>query len=59
MASQQWQKAVFVDGEYHPPAAGGTGQSALGGRSGGDATIEESTDRRWLTVNTSPAHYPY
>jgi benzaldehyde dehydrogenase (NAD) len=38
---------------------GGIGQSGLGGRSGGDANIEEFTERRWLTVNTEPAHYPY
>jgi benzaldehyde dehydrogenase (NAD) len=38
---------------------GGTGQSGLGGRSGGDANIEEFTQRRWLTVNPGPAHYPY
>jgi len=38
---------------------GGTGQSGLGGRSGGDANIEEFTERRWLTVNSAPAHYPY
>jgi benzaldehyde dehydrogenase (NAD) len=38
---------------------GGLGQSGLGGRSGGDANIEEFTERRWLTVNTEPAHYPY
>jgi benzaldehyde dehydrogenase (NAD) len=38
---------------------GGVGQSGLGGRSGGDANIEEFTERRWLTVNTEPAHYPY
>ena len=38
---------------------GGIGQSGLGGRSGGDANIEESTERRWLTVNSAPAHYPY
>jgi hypothetical protein len=24
-----------------------------------DANIEEFTERRWLTVNTVPAHYPY
>jgi acyl-CoA reductase-like NAD-dependent aldehyde dehydrogenase len=47
VASQQWQKA------------GGIGQSGLGGRSGGDANIEESTERRWLTVNSAPAPYPY
>jgi benzaldehyde dehydrogenase (NAD) len=38
---------------------GGTGQSGLGGRSGGDANIEEFTERRWLTVNSEPVHYPY
>jgi len=38
---------------------GGIGQSGLGGRSGGDANIDEFTERRWLTVNTAPAHYPY
>jgi benzaldehyde dehydrogenase (NAD) len=38
---------------------GGIGQSGLGGRSGGDANIEEFTERRWLTVNSAPAHYPY
>jgi benzaldehyde dehydrogenase (NAD) len=38
---------------------GGVGQSGLGGRSGGDSNIEEFTQRRWLTVNPGPAHYPY
>jgi len=38
---------------------GGMGQSGLGGRSGGDANIEEFTERRWLTVTPGPAHYPY
>jgi benzaldehyde dehydrogenase (NAD) len=38
---------------------GGIGQSGLGGRSGGDANIEEFTQRRWLTVTPGPAHYPY
>jgi len=38
---------------------GGIGQSGLGGRSGGDANLEEFTQRRWLTVNPGPAHYPY
>jgi benzaldehyde dehydrogenase (NAD) len=38
---------------------GGIGQSGLGGRSGGDANIEEFTERRWLTVTPGPAHYPY
>ena len=38
---------------------GGIGQSGLGGRSGGDANLEEFTERRWLTVNPGPVHYPY
>ena len=38
---------------------GGVGQSGLGGRSGGDANIEEFTERRWLTVTEGPAQYPY
>jgi len=38
---------------------GGIGQSGLGGRSGGDANLEEFTERRWLTVNPLPVHYPY
>jgi hypothetical protein len=25
----------------------------------GDTNIGEFTERRWLTVNTEPAHYPY
>jgi benzaldehyde dehydrogenase (NAD) len=50
---------MFVEGEFRPPAAGDTGQPGLGGRSGDDANIEEFTERRWLTVNSAPAHYPY
>jgi len=42
-----------------PAPFGGIGQSGLGGRSGGDANLEEFTERRWLTVNPGPAHYPY
>ena len=38
---------------------GGIGQSGLGGRSGGDANLEEFTERRWLTVNPALVHYPY
>lgn len=38
---------------------GGIGQSGLGGRSGGDANLEEFTERRWLTVAAGSAHYPY
>jgi benzaldehyde dehydrogenase (NAD) len=49
--------ATPQDGALAP--FGGIGQSGLGGRSGGDANIEEFIGRRWLTVNTEPAHYPY
>ncbi|MFJ8062769.1 aldehyde dehydrogenase family protein [Streptomyces sp. NPDC096142] len=38
---------------------GGSGQSGLGGRAGGDANLEEFTERRWRTVNSDPVHYPY
>ncbi|MFF0267075.1 aldehyde dehydrogenase family protein [Kribbella sp. NPDC004536] len=38
---------------------GGTGQSGLGGRAGGDSNLDEFTERRWLTVAGGPAHYPY
>lgn len=38
---------------------GGIGQSGLGGRAGGDANLDEFTERRWLTVAGGPAHYPY
>jgi benzaldehyde dehydrogenase (NAD) len=38
---------------------GGMGQPGLGGRSGGDANIEEFTERKWLTVTPGPAHYPH
>jgi benzaldehyde dehydrogenase (NAD) len=38
---------------------GGIGASGLGGRAGGDANIEEFTERRWRTVNSVPVHYPY
>ncbi len=38
---------------------GGIGQSGLGGRSGGDANLDEFTERRWLTINPGPVHYPY
>jgi acyl-CoA reductase-like NAD-dependent aldehyde dehydrogenase len=51
LKAEQWRDAVFTDGQFR--------QSGLGGRSGGDANIEEFTERRWLTVNTEPAHYPY
>ncbi|BBB02206.1 putative aldehyde dehydrogenase [Actinacidiphila reveromycinica] len=38
---------------------GGTGASGLGGRAGGDANLEEYTERRWRTVTGAPVHYPY
>lgn len=38
---------------------GGTGSSGYGGRSGGEANLDEFTERRWLTVAAGPAHYPY
>ena len=38
---------------------GGIGQSGLGGRSGGDANLEEFTERRWVTINPGQVHYPY
>jgi hypothetical protein len=54
---QAWQQALFVAITVGNPVTGG--QPGLGGRSGGDANIEEFTERRWLTVNPGPAHYPY
>jgi benzaldehyde dehydrogenase (NAD) len=38
---------------------GGIGNSGLGGRAGGDANLDEFTERRWRTVTGDPAHYPY
>jgi hypothetical protein len=35
------------------------GPASLGGRSGGEANLEEFTERRWLTLNPGPVHYPY
>jgi hypothetical protein len=54
---QAWQQALFVAITVGNPLPGG--QPGLGGRSGGDANIEEFTERRWPTVNPGPAHYPY
>ena len=54
---QAWQEALFVAITVGNAVTGG--QSGLGGRSGGGANIEEFTERRWLTVNPGPAHYPY
>jgi benzaldehyde dehydrogenase (NAD) len=38
---------------------GGIGQSGLGGRSGGEANLDEFTQRRWITTTYVPVHYPY
>ncbi|QMU71349.1 aldehyde dehydrogenase family protein [Streptacidiphilus sp. P02-A3a] len=38
---------------------GGIGDSGLGGRAGGDANLDEFTERRWRTVTGTPVHYPY
>ena len=44
--------------EAHVPF-GGLGMSGAGGRSGGEANLEEFTERRWITVQRTPVHYPY
>jgi len=44
--------------EAHVPF-GGMGASGLGGRSGGEANLEEFTERRWISVQRTPVHYPY
>ena len=44
--------------EAHVPF-GGVGQSGLGGRSGGEANLEEFTERRWIGVQRTPVEYPY
>jgi hypothetical protein len=54
---QAWQQALFVAITVGNPVTGG--QSGLGGRSGGDANIEEFTERRWLMVNPGRARHPY
>jgi benzaldehyde dehydrogenase (NAD) len=33
--------------------------SGMGGRSGGDANLEEFTERRWISIQRTPVHYPY
>lgn len=38
---------------------GGLGSSGLGGRSGGEANIEEFTERRWITVQHGEVEFPY
>ena len=44
--------------EAHVPF-GGIGASGLGGRSGGEANLEEFTERRWIGVQRAPVEYPY
>jgi benzaldehyde dehydrogenase (NAD) len=44
--------------EPHVPF-GGLGHSGLGGRSGGEANLEEFTERRWIGVQRAPVEYPY
>jgi benzaldehyde dehydrogenase (NAD) len=44
--------------EAHVPF-GGLGASGMGGRSGGEANLEEFTERRWISVQRTPVHYPY
>ncbi len=44
--------------EAHVPF-GGIGASGLGGRAGGDANLEEFTERRWIGVQRTKVEYPY
>jgi benzaldehyde dehydrogenase (NAD) len=44
--------------EAHVPF-GGMRASGLGGRSGGDANLEEFTERRWIGVQRAAVEYPY
>ncbi len=44
--------------EAHVPF-GGLGASGLGGRAGGDANLEEFTERRWVSLQRDRAEYPY
>jgi benzaldehyde dehydrogenase (NAD) len=44
--------------EAHVPF-GGLRQSGMGGRSGGEANLDEFTERRWISVQRAPVHYPY
>jgi benzaldehyde dehydrogenase (NAD) len=44
--------------EAHVPF-GGIGASGLGGRAGGEANLEEFTERRWIGVQRTPVEYPY
>ena len=44
--------------EAHVPF-GGVGASGIGGRSGGEANLEEFTERRWIGLQRAPVEYPY
>jgi benzaldehyde dehydrogenase (NAD) len=44
--------------EAHVPF-GGLGMSGMGGRSGGEANLEEFTERRWISIQRTPVQYPY
>jgi benzaldehyde dehydrogenase (NAD) len=44
--------------EAHVPF-GGMGASGLGGRAGGEANLEEFTERRWVSVQRAKSEYPY
>jgi benzaldehyde dehydrogenase (NAD) len=44
--------------EAHVPF-GGMGASGLGGRSGGEANLEEFTERRWVSLQRARPEYPY
>ena len=44
--------------EAHVPF-GGVGASGSGGRSGGEANLEEFTQRKWISLQRTPVHYPY
>ena len=44
--------------EAHVPF-GGIGYSGLGGRQGGEANLDEFTERRWVSVQRAPSEYPY
>jgi len=44
--------------EAHVPF-GGVGASGLGGRAGGEANLEEFTERRWISIQRTAVEYPY
>jgi benzaldehyde dehydrogenase (NAD) len=38
---------------------GGLGASGLGGRAGGEANLEEFTERKWISTQHGTPQYPY